>query len=199
MANTNGVVKFLNKGANINAQLMMSICENNVDEVVKLLNKGADINYDHGQPLKYYIQKNNIEVVRLLLDMGSNPNIDGGAPLIYACSITNYKMVELLLNEGIDYDKERYGTLIDDCIYNDDVDSLKLLIQFDIIDIINDECYESPWKICLRHKALNMIEFIIDNYPEMIHDNETHIRQEDIDKYNFIKMLVDRNLIDVAD
>jgi hypothetical protein len=44
-----------------------------------------------------------------------------------------------------------------------------------------------------------MIEYLINNYPETIPNNILSVQKDDIHKYNFVKMLVTRNLIDIAD
>jgi hypothetical protein len=93
------------------------------------------------------------------------------------------------------------------CICNDDIDNLKLLIQYDTIQLVaNQTIYFYTineelliWNACLKMRAKNILEFIVNHCPEIIpNDIDTSsIEQKDIQKYNFIKMLINRNLIDI--
>jgi len=162
--------------ADINNQLLINIEQNNIGEVIRLLNEGADINYQDGYLL--YI----------------------------ACQCGYHEIIKILLNEGINYDKQWFGSLLGYCICHDDVDSLKLLIQFDLVNIVDDKYFinDYNWQqksiqdLCIEKRAKNIFEFIIDNYPEII-PNDIHICKEDIQKYSFIKMLINRDFIDVPD
>jgi len=142
------------------------------------------------------IKFDNYQMTKMLLDKGANVNHDGGYLLCVACRSGNSAIVQLLLNAGIHYCKNIYGSLVEDCIYSDNIDSLKLLIEFDIVNMINEN-YGSVRNKCLEHKSKNIIQFIIDHYPEIVID--IRIKKRDIKKYNFIKMLINRNIIDVAD
>jgi ankyrin repeat protein len=192
----------------INEQLLNNIEKNNIDEVIKLLNKGADINYNNGKPLDYGIDTKDYQMVKLLLDMGAN--MDNGFFLSNTCENNNSEIVELLLKEGIDCN-EHFDTLVESCIYNDNGNNLSLLIEYGIIQIqmiTNQEIYFEDtnkymliWDACLEKKKKNILEFIINHYPEIIPNdiNTSLIEQQYIQKYNFIKMLINRNLIDVPD
>jgi ankyrin repeat protein len=197
---------------NINKQLIENIKLNNIDEVITLLDQGANVNYepdiidaDIGTPLYIAVTMNHYQIAKILLNRGADINYGRGYLLYRACSNGNGGMIELLLNEGINYNKEHLGSLIGFCIHNDNVNDLKLLIQHDIINVIDEQYYDifwqkkSAWKTCIENKAKNILEFIIENYPEIIQYDNIHIREEDINKYNFIKMLINRNLIDIAD
>jgi hypothetical protein len=187
----------------INKQLVDNIQKNNIDEVIKLLNKGADVNYNNGRPLCYGIDTKDCRMIKLLLDRGA---IMYGVVLCNACDTNNSEIVELLLKEGINYNGIP-DTLINICIFNDDSNSLSLLIQYDIVQItINQKIffreinkYMTIWNICLKKKKKNMLEFIMNNHPEIIPKiiNKSYIKRKDIQKYNFVKMLINRNLIDI--
>lgn len=194
--------------ANINDKLIENIDKNNIDEVIKLLDKGADINYHNCLPLITSVETGSLEITKLLLDRGTDINYNHGYLLYFACKYISYDMVELLLKEGIQYDRQTHGSLIGFCIVSDDIDSLKILIHFNIIHMIEDEYFDidddiytddiSIWDACVKYQSENILEFVINNYQQLV-PNNIHIRKKYIKKYNFIKMLVNRNIIDVAD
>jgi hypothetical protein len=122
---------------------------------------------------------------------------------------------------------------------------MKLLIKHDIIKIvINEKIYFfkpdehlTIFDACLKRKAKNILEFIINNHPEILGSfrspklpgdlatreilgsfrspklpgdlatreiipqdiDYSLIERQDIQKYNFIKMLINRNLTDIPD
>jgi len=192
----------------INDQLIDNIKQNNIDEVIRILDEGVDINYMSNVPIRLAIKLNKYEITKILIDHNANIDHSYGILLHFACVRGHNEIVGLLLNEGINYNKEIYGSLIEPCISNDDVDSLRLLIQFNLEELTVDENIrlksdyeETIWDACLEYKAKNIIEFIINNYSEIIPENinEFPIKQQDIQTYNFIKMLINRNFIDVPD
>jgi hypothetical protein len=176
---------------------------NNIVEVINLIHEGADINYGFGLPIEYAIESNNFELAKVLIDMGAE---------IYICQFLRTAYVsneffELLLNEGIRYDIDT--ELIEMCLTNDNDQILALLIRYDIIKIIpNQQIYLyatneflSIMDACLRFKAKKILEFFIHNYSEIIPStiNKSLFKRKDIKKHNFIKMLINRNIIDIAD
>jgi ankyrin repeat protein len=195
--------------ADINEELIANIKQNNINEVIKLLNAGADINYAFGSPLYYAVASNNYSIVKLLSEKDGNINSNKGYLLRRACKSGYSEIIELLLNEGINYTKNKNSSLIAWCIYNDDIDSLRLLIQYNIEKLTIEQHIRfdfdydggSIWDICLKYKAKNILEFIINHYPKIIPKDfdKLSIKQKDIQKYNFIKMLINKNLIDVPD
>lgn len=198
-----------------NEQLIKNINKNNIDEVIKLLHEGADIDCVNGYPLIHSIQKGYYQLTKLLLDMNANININNGIALFFACMYNENEITELLLNKGIHYQPidNDYNEIIMLCIKNDNSYNLELLTEHDIIKIIANQKLNFMdygtkqifnlviFDTCLKHKSKNIIEFLIDNHPEIIPEDidESLIKQKDIRKYNFIKMLINRNLIDVPD
>lgn len=73
---------------------------------------------------------------------------------------------------------------------------MELLIQYNIINVDNNE---SIFYQCLKRKAKNILEFIINNYPEIIHTITISSTKKNIRIYRFIKMLINRNIIDIPD
>jgi len=191
---------------NINQKLCDNVMKNNTNEVIELINKGANIDAYGGMPLMYSIQSNDYPMTKLLLSMNANINIKEGFLLYLACDKGHYEIVELLLNEGINY-TDTYNLLIQLCIQNDDDISLVLLVQHNIVKIIIDQKFYlveinewiSLFDVCLRNKAKKILQFIIDNYPEITPNHPLLVKQKTVKKYRFIKMLIDRNIIDVAD
>jgi len=196
----------------IDEKLLDSVCKNNIDKVKYFLENGADIDYNNGSPLYFSLKYNYCDMTKLLIYMGANVNIDNNNLLYIVCDIGNSEMVELLLCSGINFNGDTQQ-IIASCIINDDINSLKLLIQYDIIELIpdekfyfykintlvNDEMKISIWNACIYIKAKNIMEFIINYYPEIIANDDTNVKKEDINKYNFIRILINRNLIDVPD
>jgi hypothetical protein len=194
--------------ADINTQLCARIMENNIDEVIKLIKKGADISYSNNFPLVYAVNHNHFEIIKLLIDEGTDININRGALLYAACVHNNSETVDLLLNEGIQY-YDKNNDIINICIYSDNIDILKSLIQYDIVivtphhNIYIEECDMDTtiFDACLILKRNNMLQFFITHYPEIIPENinKSFVHEYDIKKYNFIKMLISKNIIDLPD
>jgi len=190
----------------INVQLLRHIKSNNASEVIKCLENGADINHNDGDPLMFAIMSKNYELTKLLIDNDADVDVHDGILLMIACERPDceIKIIELLLQRGISYGYDIDA--LEFCILNDNVDALKLLLQYDAVKMIPDDIflyndehgYVSIYKKCILVKAVNVLEFIINNYPEIIPDN-TFIKDKDIKKYNFIKMLINKNIIDIAD
>jgi ankyrin repeat protein len=204
--------------------LMQNIRENNIDEIMKILELGIDINdkmnakettfedeINMKNPLVHSIECGNYEITKLLIDMGADVNINFGYGLMTACRQGNNDIIRLLVEEGIQFDKEHFNPsdLIGQCICHDDVDSLILLINHGIVEIIpHDDLYieriydyATIWNACMELRTKNILEFIIDNYPDVIPNNinKSLVNRKDKKKYNFIKMLINRNFIDIPD
>jgi ankyrin repeat protein len=192
--------------ADINEELLRYIKQNNIDKIVELLNKDANLNYGDGIPLWCAVKFSSYDVVKLLIDVGANVNVMHGYLICEASERNNHEIMELLIKEGIHYN-DQYDILIEQCINRDDIHSLKLFIEHDIVKITTNELryhrvddYLLFFEECINTRAKNMLEFIIINYPHIISNNAgSLIEQTDIKKYNFMKMLVERNLIDIAD
>lgn len=186
--------------ANINDQLVTNIHLNNIDKVIELLDDITDID----EAIYVAIHTNNYEITKLLLDRGININNDGYF-IVLACEKGHHEIMELLLKSGLKYNTKTRGSLLGHCVIYDDIIGLKLLIQYGIEKftplkkIWFDDQKKSLWDICLQRKTINILEFIISDYPHIIPNNNILIEQEDIQKYNFVKMLINKNLIDIAD
>jgi len=192
---------------NINQELCDSVMENDINEVIKLINKGANLNYYNGLPLFTSIKENYYELTKLLINENANININEGSLLVTACGSGNSDIVKLLLDNGINYNGKD-SDLIRMCIYNDDSHSLAILIQNNMAKIFPKKtiCMYGNINLlifdaCVLFQAANILQFIIDNYPKIIPNNihKSLIKQKDVQKYNFIKMLINRNLIDIPD
>jgi len=188
----------------VSNELIDYIKHNNIDEVVNCIEKGAFINYYRGLPLASAIELGHYEIIKLLVDKGADINVHDGYFLYLACENNHGEIMELLLSEGIHY-KGRTDSIIGECISNDDSRSLSLLIQYHIVKIVsNQEIWNADyefmtmWDACLVYKATNVIQFIIDNYYHIIPEC-SKIKQRFIKKYNFIRMLISRDIIDIAD
>jgi hypothetical protein len=194
--------------ADINELLIDNIKKNNINEIIQLLKNGADIDYNLGIPLYYAIMSESCVTVKLLIDMGADININHGYFLCDTCRYGYGEITLLLIKEGIIFDTKKYNPilLINLCIPNDDVDSLVALIQHDILKITSNEMlyyprYNESMSIsdaCLRFKAKKILEFLINNHREII-PNKLLVKTNHIEKYNFIKMLIDKNLLDIPD
>lgn len=190
---------------NINKELFEDVYCDMIDAAIECLDKGGDVNYKNECNSLIYIAvcNDSLQMVKMLLERGADINEEGGYLLYVAYECDSNEMIELLLNEGIKYDSI-HGSLIGWCICRDDVDSLKLLIEFDIEKPTSGKSITfegeqlSIWKMCLRSKATTILEFIINSYHHVI-PNKLSVKKKDIKKYNFIKMLINRNLTDVAD
>jgi hypothetical protein len=79
------------------------------------------------------------------------------------------------------------------CIYGDNIDSLKLGIEYGV-DF--DEHVEYAFDKSIRKHKINTLEFILDNYTNPTLNN-IPLPDIDISKYRFIKMLIDRNILDL--
>lgn len=97
--------------------------------------------------------------------------------------------------------------MILDCIIDNDAESLKLLtdngLNFDksieyVFDMLIRERYIADNYDTRKRNQNNIIEFLLDNYPD-IRLNNIFVHQEDINKYKFIKMLVNKNMLDLPD
>jgi ankyrin repeat protein len=190
---------------NIDEELFEYVRYDMIDAAIECLDKGGDVNYeDECDSLIYTaVCNDSLQMVKMLLERGADINEEGGYLLYVAYECDFDDMIKLLLSEGIKYDSS-HGSLIGWCICHDDVDSLKLLIEFDIGKPTSGKSITfegeqlSIWKMCLRSKATKVLEFIINNYHHVI-PNKLSVKKKDIKKYNFIKMLMNRNLVDVAD
>lgn len=162
------------------------------------------ITYDGGCGALYAsIKKGNYELTKLLLENGAVINEGLGFFLLHACRHNHDDIVQLLLDNNIKYGK-KYELLITACMINDNTNNLILLTQCGIIQ--NLEIYfvnriTHILEQCLRRKTPNILQFIIDKYPELVLNNIdcTLVKEIDIHKYKFLKMLIDRNIIDIAD
>jgi ankyrin repeat protein len=176
----------------------------NIKKVTKLLDKGADIHNNNDEVLMCAIANGLYDMTKLLIDKGANiyaVNLTDRTAISCACRYKHLNIVELLFQEGAqlnNYDNYRLSEMIRVCIENDDVECLQILIEHGLkIDEFNslNESFD------LRTKKKNILEFILDNYPDVIknHDIEIDISDKDINKYHFIKMLVERQFIDLPD
>jgi len=195
--------------AHIDNQLMMHIYKNDIEGVIKTLDNGADIDCFESSAIKAAIDRDNYQLVKLLVDRGAN--IDHYANDLLHIACCNDEIVKLLLDEKIKYiNGDQYSTnLFDACLYHDNSYSLLMLIEYNMIRITADkviyfhidDSFFSIFDVSLRTKKKNVLEFLLNNYPQIVPNDidRTLIKEEDITTYNFIKMLVNRNLIDLQD
>jgi ankyrin repeat protein len=173
----------------LNERLLDSVKKNDTDRVIELIEQGANINCSSGYALDISVGENLYEMSKFLLDRMTIKK-NNAYPLTVACENSNAKLVELLLNAGIRIYRDAYEWTV----INDDVEILRLLIdhseEIDIDDILFGE---EPVK-------KNILEFMVSQFPDEIHKNIRKLtNQKNINTYKFIKMLVHREIIDIAD
>lgn len=180
---------------NINLQLIDNIKKNNTSKVIELLKQGANINYNNGEPLLCSINLHLYDMAKLLIDY--NADINNSDFLFAACNSNQSEIVELLLDNGCECGLIVFE-LIDICSGNDDIESIKLFIKHGFEFEYYADCLVEP---CLENKEINMLQFIIENYLDAIIDEDIskYINKSKIRKYHFIKMLIDRQIIDLPD
>jgi ankyrin repeat protein len=196
--------------------LLDAIEDDDIDEVIKILNKGADVNYDDNFPLCLSAELGLYEITELLIDRGANINHQDKSqqyPIYYASLKGHSRIIELLFEKGAILKKERnmddiyHFSFFSDCIFYDDVQTLKLLVEhgldldkhiFWAFDVLINERYDESNKHIRKANSKNILEYILCNYPEE-HPDNVYIIRKDMNKYKFIKMLVDRNMIDLPD
>jgi hypothetical protein len=101
------------------------------------------------------------------------------------------------LDIGVDCGDDRDQIeLMHHCCYADDIEMLKSLITY---GFKFDICGSTILNICIDNERKNILEFILQNYPDLIRNYQPMADKEQINKYHFIKMLVDRELIDIPD
>jgi len=189
-------------------QFMNAVGKNDVNAVIKRLQKGININ-DNNDALEYAICEDYVELAKTLIYHGANINIRNGDLLLIACHCNkNNEIVELLLKEGINY-VDNPNILIEDCVYMDDDHALTLLIQYNMVTIdVDTKIYTYDrteilhiFDACVAFKSKNILQLLIDNYPEIIprNINKTSVNGKDVKKYKFIKMLINKNIVDIPD
>lgn len=179
--------------------LIAYISQNDINKVIELINNGADVNYNN-LPLFSSIDLGHYEITKVLLDYGANININNGILLNTACDRDNMEIVELLLKEGIAINKTDIVPIIY-CVQNDNVDMLKLLIEYNYFTI-DKNLVRKIWNVCIKtNNRKNILEYIVDNHINLIPKpiRLSSINKNTVKKYNFIGMLVNRNLIDIQD
>jgi ankyrin repeat protein len=203
------VTRLLKKGANANynrtKSLHCSIKRGNFTITQLLIDYGADLNYDHNRALFVSITSSEFEITKILVANGINIDAHCGEALEIAYNCNDVETIELLLKEGINYCKDSDELLVA-CIYYDNIETMMLLVFYKIIEIDDLKHYFKSWmdeilKACYSEKKINMLEYLITNHKDIVTNDIGHlsVKTKDIKKYNFIKMLVTRNLIDIAD
>jgi hypothetical protein len=116
------------------------------------------------------------------------------------------EIIEFLLEKGICYNW-KYYSIVTYCIRDDNHHILALLVQRGIVKLLPNKTFYfdieliTIWDFCIKWQRKNVLEYIINNHPQMIPDVilKLLLEQKSLDKYNFIKMLIDRNIIDIPD
>jgi len=169
---------------------------------------GANVNSNCGLSLISSIESGNYEITKLLVDRNIEINSNHGIALATAFEYNQNEIIELLIKEGATVDSKYKNLLVTSCVKNDNAHSFALLIKYDIINTFTDQIIHVAdnevvllFSICFALRKNEMLEFIIDNCPEITPRALDHsfIEQKDIKKYNFIKMLINRNLLDIVD
>lgn len=183
----------------INDELILCIHNNDINGVITTLEKGANVNCNAYYPMEICVTKGFYEIAKLLIDKGAVIT-DKNYELYlvdWACQYGHNHIMELLFDNGITLDDCCEINLIKSFMENDDVESFKLLIRHGLkFDTPNNNIYIMDK--CLEFKKINILQFIADNYLETI-PNNIRIVDEFIKKYHFIKMLINRQIIDIAD
>jgi len=180
--------------------LIDAIDNKNIEDVRTLIKKGGKKLFNKEYTLIRGVLSGDYNIIKLLINEGANINVfvGGMSPLTCACKHGYAHIMELLFQEGAtldDYADFYSLSLIYFCLNNDNIESLKLLIQhgFDFDGFLSNSIVQS-----LKCQKKNILEFIINNYPDAVKNHEITIKQKNIKKYLFIKMLIDREVIDVS-
>jgi hypothetical protein len=180
-------------------ELIYEIESDNIEGVIKLLNDGVNINFEHEYPLACAISMGNYDIIKLLIAAGSNINVRNsifGSNIYYVCKKGDSHILELLLQEGSAIHNLKPGNLIHACCKSDNLQCLQLLIQNGLK--FNEHARYYFTKV-LENKSKNILEYILNNCRDKIKNSIIKINDEDIEKYLFIEMLVNRNLLDISD
>ena len=183
----------------IHDELLKNVKENNILKVKQLIENDIhnNIDIDQASPLIISAEKGFYDMTKLLLDSGANINVDNSAALLYACVCERSHIVKLLLDEGINTGNKHFQKeLFFESLYNDDVETMMILMEHGLDADIN-----YIFKGCIALHKQNILQFITNNYPEVIENITVDLynQQKKINIYRFIKMLIDREIIDIAD
>jgi ankyrin repeat protein len=186
--------------AHLYDQFIDEIENNNIEQVNKLLNEGADIHYNNDLPLMISSYRGYYEMTKFLLDNGANINATYryNCPIIYACLNDHIHILELLLERGANIENNDIinDNIINSCFIKDSIESLKLLIKH---GFTFDTYIQNAFTKSVKYKSKNILQFILDNYSQNILNKNIFVGQKNIKKYRFIRMLVDREIIDLPD
>jgi len=183
----------------IDEKLLGAVEFNDILEVIDLLIDGADLHCYDDEPIRESAWRGHYEITELLLERGANINAISEyneTPLTLACKsyADNMRMIEFLLQNGADITLGNPKPIIDSCIEIDKADVLRLLCEH---GIQFDKKYVLRASIIRKHK--NTIEFLLDKYPNITINTRFAIEKSDVHVCQFIKMLIDRELIDIFD
>lgn len=183
----------------LHQQFLVAIMNNELSTVVECINKGIII--DSVYPLSICADSGFYEMTELLLDNGADINFSGSEAIKIAYSGGHFNIVNLLLERGIELEGEA-ESLSYYCLENDDAEYFEIFFEHGLkIDL------KDFFRKCIVKKKINLIRMILNNFTkikpkciEMLQNYVTYIlKPNEINTYRFVKMLISKEMIDIAD
>ncbi|KAK7074317.1 hypothetical protein SK128_024672 [Halocaridina rubra] len=82
------------------ADFLLAVNEDNLDEVNKLIMSGVDVNYNNGIALKYSISRGNLDILNALITAGGDVNANYGEYLTAAAKGGHIDIVKAMIDGG---------------------------------------------------------------------------------------------------
>ncbi|MBN9298719.1 MAG: ankyrin repeat domain-containing protein [Filimonas sp.] len=165
--------------------ILMACSNCNVKTIKRLVENGATINTAYkaaGQSeMSAALYGNNYEAVMFLLQSGYDMKSDGNS-LRQAVSNRQYKAIDLFLNADIDVNFCKpnmvfpyNSTPVHVAAENNDLATVKLLVQHGANVTIKDKYGERPYNCAVENKNEEMMLFLKSQEPEQWHNEEQRL------------------------
>ncbi|MCD8433549.1 ankyrin repeat domain-containing protein [Tenacibaculum finnmarkense genomovar ulcerans] len=191
------VSKKINLNDKENPAILMASANSDTETIKLLIEKGANVNAKHRigkTAMNDALYGNNYEAISLLIDNGYDLKNDG-VSFRQAVSNRQYEAIKLFLDYGVDVNFCKpdmvypyNSTPVHIAAKNDDLDTVKLLVEKGADVTTKDNYGERPFNCAVANKNEEMISFIRSLEPEQWHNEEQ--RLNDLKSYKLPKELI---------